>query len=156
MDLFLFFQFLHVITMFAAVAAATMPELVLHWIARRGDVIGLRGFMPISAVAGRLIPVLFVLGLIFGIIAALAGQIDLLRPWLIGSYVIFAIAMATGALMSGPWAVRLAEAAFASPTDAPSSELLAATHDRRGVVSSVILISSIVVIVFLMVVKPGS
>ena len=155
MDLFPAFQFLHVITMFAAVAAATMPELVLHVIARRGDVAGLRGFMPIAAVAGRLIPILFVVGLVFGIIAALTGQIDLLRPWLIASYVVFAIAMATGALLSEPWGRRLGEAAFGSPLDAPNPELVAAIHDRRGVISTVVLMSAIVVIVFLMVVKPG-
>jgi hypothetical protein len=156
LDLFLIFQFLHVITMFAAVAAAMLPEIVLHAIARRGDVAGLRAFAPISGTAGKLIPVLFVVGLIFGLIAAIVGQIDLLRPWLVASYVIFAIAMVTGAVMSGPWAVRLAEAAFASPTDAPSAELVAATHDRRGLISTAILMSSLVSIIFLMVVKPGA
>lgn len=155
MDLFLAFQFLHVITMFCAVASAAVPEVVLHVIARRGDVAGLRGFMPIAMFAGRIIPILFVIGLVFGIVAALAGQIDLLRPWLIASYVVFAIAMATGALVSEPWGRTLAAATFASPLEAPSAELTAAIHDRRGAISTTILTSAIVVIVFLMVVKPG-
>ena len=156
MELFLTFQFLHVITMFAAVASATLPEVVLHVIARRGDVAALRGFMPIAQVAGRMVPILFVVGLVFGIISALTGQIDLLRPWLIASYVVFAIAMATGALVTEPWGRRLGEAAFASPIDAPSAELQGAIHDRRGVISTSVLMSAIVVIVFLMVVKPGA
>lgn len=155
MDLFLTFQFLHVITMFGAVAAAFVPEVWLHVIARRGDVAGLRGYLPIAMAAGRLIPILFVVGLLFGIVAALAGEIDLLRPWLIASYVLFAIAMATGALISAPWGARLGEAAFASPTDAPSAELQAAIHDRRGMISTIVLMSMVVAIVFLMVVKPG-
>jgi hypothetical protein len=152
---FIFFQFLHVLTMFAAVAAALIPEVVLHVMARRGDVPALRGFLPIAQRVGKTIPILFVVGLVFGIIAAIAGDIDLLRPWLIGSYVVFAIAMATGALLSEPWAQRLAVTAFASPLDAPSDELRAATHDTRGFAASTILMTSIVVIVFLMVAKPG-
>lgn len=155
MDLFLTFQFLHVITMFSAVAAATVPEVVLHVIARRGDVAGLRGFLPVAMAAGRLIPILFVVGLVFGILAALTGQIDLLRPWLVASYVVFAIAMAMGPLLAAPWGARLGAATFASPLDAPSAELVAAIHDRRGIVSATIGLTAIVVIVFLMVVKPG-
>lgn len=156
MDLFLIFQFLHVLTMFAAVAAAMVPEVVLHTLARRGDVAALRGFVPISGAAGKAIPILFVVGLIFGLIAAVVGGINLLQPWLVASYVVFAIAMATGALLSGPWAVGVAEAALASPADTASPELQAAIHDRRGVISTAILMTAIVVIVFLMVVKPGA
>ncbi len=153
--MFLFFQFLHVLTMFAAVAAAMVPEVVLHVMARRGDVPALRAFLPIAERVGKAIPVLFVVGLVFGIVAAITGDIDLLRPWLIASYVVFAIAMATGALLSGPWSQRLATAAFGSPVDAPSDELRAATHDTRGFAASAILMTAVVVIVFLMVVKPG-
>ncbi len=153
--MFVLFKYLHVLTMFAAVAAEVVPELVLHAVARRGDVAGLRGFHPIAEKAGKLIPMLFVTGLVFGIIAAVAGEFDLLRPWLIVSYVLFAIAMGVGALVSDPWAKRLGQAAFASPADAPSAELRAAVHDRRGVVGSTILMASIVVLIFLMVVKPG-
>ncbi len=153
--MFVLFKYLHVLTMFAAVAAAIVPELVLHAVARRGDVAGLRGLLPTAEKAGKLIPMLFVTGLVFGIIAAVAGEFDLLRPWLIASYVLFAIALGVGALVSDPWAKRLGEAAFASPTDAPSAELQAAIHDRRGTIASTILMTMIVVILFLMVVKPG-
>ena len=153
--MFILFQFLHVLTMFAAVSAAMVPDVVLHVMARRGDVAALRGFLPIANRLGKAIPILFVVGLVFGITAAITGDIDLLRPWLIGSYVVFAIAMATGALLSEPWAQRLAVAAFDSPLEAPSDELRAATDDTRGFAASAILMTSIVVIVFLMVAKPG-
>lgn len=153
--MFVLFKYLHVLTMFAAVAAAVVPELVLHAVARRRDVAGLRGFLPIAEKAGKLIPMLFVTGLIFGLIAAVAGEFDLLRPWLVASYVLFALAMGVGVLLSDPWAKRVGEAAFASPTDAPSADLQAAIHDRRGAIGSTILMTMIVVILFLMVVKPG-
>ena len=155
MTAFVLFKYLHILTMFAAVAAAMIPEVVLHAVARRGDVAAVRGLVPLVATIGKLIPILFMVGLVFGLSAAVTGELDLLRPWLIASYVVFAIAMATGAVLSGPWATRVAEAALASPSDAYSPELEAAVHDRRGVVSTAILMTAIVVIVFLMVVKPG-
>lgn len=155
MEAFIAFKYLHILTMFAAVSAAMIPEVVLHALARRGDAAALRGFMPIAATAGKFIPLLFMTGLVFGLIAAIAGQFDLLRPWLIASYVIFAAAMATGALVSGPWARRVGMAASATEGDTFSPELEAAVHDSRGTISTIFLMSSIVVIVFLMVVKPG-
>lgn len=155
MTAFVLFKYLHILTMFAAVAAAMIPEVVLHNVARRGDVAGLRAIVPLVGTVGKLIPILFLVGLVFGLIAAVTGELDLLRPWLIASYVVFAIAMATGALLSGPWAKGVADAALASPTDAYSPELEAAVHDRRGLVSTAILMTAIVVIVFLMVAKPG-
>lgn len=154
--MFILFKYLHVLTMFAAVATAFVPEIWLHVMARRGDVAALRGFLPLTAQAGKVIPILFVLGLVFGLLAAWAGELDFFQPWLVGSYVIFAIAMGTGALVGGPWAVRMAQAADESGTDAPSPALRAAIHDQRGVISTTILMLSIVAIVFLMVVKPGS
>ena len=154
--MFVLFKYLHILAMFAAVAAAFVPEIWLHVMARRNDVAGLRGYLPLTAQVGKLIPVLFVAGLAFGLLAAWAGELDFFQPWLIGAYVIFAIAMATGALVGGPWAVRMAEAASESPTDAPSPALTAAVHDQRGVISTTILMLSIIVIVFLMVAKPGA
>jgi hypothetical protein len=154
--LFGILQFLHVLTMFAAVAAATMPELLLHRVGRSGDVEAIRTFSRLTQPLNKLIPLLFVVGLIFGLLAAWAGSIDFFRPWLLAAYVVFVIAMAVGGTMSGPWAERVGAAAFASGTDAPSAELAAAIHDRRGIVSTVVLMTALVVIVFLMVVKPGN
>jgi hypothetical protein len=153
---FILFKYLHVLTMFAAVAAAFVPEIWLHVMARRGDVAALRGYLPLTAQVGKLIPVIFVAGLVFGLLAAWAGELDFFQPWLLAAYVIFAIAMATGALVGGPWAVRMAAAADESGTDAPSPALAAAIHDRRGVISTTILMTSIVVIIWLMVAKPGA
>lgn len=153
--MFELFKYLHVMTVVAAVAAAVVPELVLHAVARTGDVAAIRGLVRVAKPIGTAIPILFVLAAIFGFATALTGSFDLFRPWLIASYAVFIVAMAVGAVLSGPWAQRVGQAAFASPVDAPSSELQAAIHDRRGTVSSAILMSAIVVIVFLMVVKPG-
>ena len=151
---FTLFKFLHVLTMFLAVASAVIPEVVLHRIAARNSVPATRAMADLAAKVGKLLPLLFVGGAIFGLLAAATGEIDFLAPWLIAAYVVFVIAMVTGATTTGPWAGRMAAAA-ASPDDAPSAELAALSHDRRAVIGSVILLTSIVVIIFLMVVKPG-
>ena len=52
--------------------------------------------------------------------------------------------------------VRMGDAVSESPTDAPSPALQRAIHDQRGVISTTILMLSIIVIVFLMVAKPGA
>lgn len=72
------------------------------------------------------------------------------------SYGLFAFAMALGSLVSEPWAKRVVAAAFASPSDALSPELQRAIADRRGPVSSVVLVIVIVTFVFVMVFKPLS
>jgi hypothetical protein len=149
-------QFLHVLVMFAAVASALIGEVVLHLLGRSGSVAGIRAFMSTLGPVMSFTPFLFVIGLVFGLAAAIVGGLNLLAPWLLASYVVFAIAMAVGAMVSGPWANAVGRAAEASPVDAPSTELTAALHDRRGTISTALLMSAIAVIVFLMVVKPGA
>jgi hypothetical protein len=149
-------QFLHVLTMFAAVASALLGEVVLHVLGRSGSVAGIRAFMTALGPVMKLTPVLFVVGLVFGLAAAIVGGVNLLAPWLVGSYIVFAIAMAVGAMVSDPWATAVGQAAQTSPADAPSAELTAALHDRRGIISTAILMTALTVIVFLMVVKPGA
>ena len=153
---FTLFKFLHVLTMFLAVASAVIPEIVLHRIAARNNVPATRAIAEFAAGVAKLLPVFFVGGAIFGLLAAATGEIDFLAPWLIAAYIVFVIAMVTGATTTGPWAGKMAAAAASSPDDAPSAELAGLTHDRRAIAGSVILMTSIVVIIFLMVVKPGA
>ncbi len=150
------FQFLHVITMFGAVASALISEVLLHRIGRTADVPGIRSFMNVMQDGAKLIPVQVILGAIFGVITIVAGQLDPTRPWLVASYVIFVVAMATGATVGARWARGIGEAAFAAQGTERTAELDAAVRDRSGTISSAVLLTSIVVIVFLMVVKPGN
>ena len=153
---FILFKFLHVFTMFVAVASSVIPEVVLHQVARSDSVPATRVVAAYAARIGTLLPAFFIGGAIFGLIAAATGQLDFFKPWLIAAYVVFVIAMVTGATITGPWAGRMATAAAASPDDAPSGELVRVMHEPRAVLGSVVLLGAIVVIIFLMVVKPGS
>lgn len=153
---FTLFKFLHIAAMFLAVASAAIPEVVLHRVAASNDVSAIRVVAGIASAIGKMLPIFFVSGAVFGLLAALTGELNFLAPWLVAAYIVFIIAMVTGAVITGPWTGRMSMAAEASPTDGPSAELLAVIHDRRAFLGSVILISAIVVIIFLMVVKPGA
>ena len=153
---FTLFKFLHILAMFMAVAAATIPEVVLHWVGQSGDVRAIRVFSGIAERVGKALSILFVGGAILGLLAAATGSLDFFQPWLIAAYIVFVIAMVTGATITGPWATRMAAAADASGNDAPSPDLDLAIHDRRAAIGSIVLMSAIVVMIFLMVFKPGS
>ncbi len=153
---FTLFKFLNILMMFIAVSAAVIPEVVLHWVSRSGDVGAIRVVAGIAARLGKLLPVFFVGGAVFGLLAAATGELDFFQPWLIGAYIIFVIAMATGGAITGPWAGRMAAAATASADDQPSPELKLVIHEPRALIGSIVLMSAIVVIIFLMVFKPGS
>ena len=151
---FLTWKFLHIVTMFFAVALAVSGELVVRRVAASCDpraiAVTTGQVKPLGNLAGGL----FVVGLVFGVLAAIAGQIDLLRPWLISAYVAFAAAMAVGLTITDPWLNRLQAAAAASPQGAPSAELLAVIEDPRARVGTALLMGLVVVLVFIMVVKP--
>ena len=155
MDPFLAFKFLHIGFMFAAVASAVIPEVVLHLVASSRDPRSILTFATVAGRIDRFAPILFVGGAVFGLVAAWSGNLDFTAPWLIATYVLFVIAMLTGALVTGPWSGRLHAAAAASG-DTPSAELTATIDDTRSKVASAWLMTTIVLILALMVFKPGA
>ncbi len=115
--------FLHLIFLFAAVAVATGTEIIMQRVVRSGDVRVIRTIFSMAKPLGIAVPVLFSIGGIFGIIAAIEIGFGLADPWLIISYVLFAIAMVVGGAVQGPWSEKVAKAAQVSPDDSPSPEL---------------------------------
>jgi Predicted integral membrane protein (DUF2269) len=98
---------------------------------------------------------LFVAGFVFGLLAAITGQIDPLRPWLIAAYVLFASAFAVSLLIIDPWVSRLEAAASAAGGDGASSVALnEVIADQRARVGAWTLQVLVIGLVFLMVVKP--
>lgn len=148
-------KYLHLLAMVIALTAAVIPGLVLLAVARRGDVAAIRSLAPLARSVRAVAPALFVVGAIFGFAAAVAGGVDPLRPWLIGSYVAFTVALLAGAALGDPWARRLGDAALASPSDRPSSAMVAAINDPRGVLSTAVPVLCVAVIIFLAAIKPG-
>lgn len=155
MEAFVAFKFLHVVSMFFAVALAVSGEIVVRRVAQTGDVRAIRVTVEkVKPLSGPIATGLFLAGVVFGFVAALTGQIDLLRPWLIAAYVAFVAAVAIGIGVTDPWVARLQRAAAASPDGAASPELAAVVADQRARLGAWALQGLIALIVFLMVVKP--
>lgn len=155
MDGFTLFKFLHIATMFTAVAGTVFPEVVLHLVANTREPRTIATVAHLAERIGKVIPVFFGGGAIFGLLAALTGELDFTAPWLLATYVLFVLAVVTGLLFSDPWVARLRTAAVASG-DAPSPELSAVIDEPRAKIASAWLMLTVVVVIFLMVFKPGN
>ena len=147
--------FAHVFTMFAAVAASYGTEFALRRAARSGDMQMVRGVFEAVRPAGQAIPILFILGLAFGLLAVFANAFNPFAPWLLIAYVVFVIALVLGGAVVGPWARRVGEAVQRSG-GAPSPELTTLLADSRVEVVFWVDWLILLVVVFDMVVKPFS
>ena len=125
-------------------------------VVRSGDVRTIRIIFSMAKPLGIAVPVLLSIGGVFGLIAAIEIGFGLADPWLIISYVVFAIAMVAGGAVQGPWSEKVAKAANVSPDDAPSPELQRLLRDQKAKYASWILDLLILVIIYVMVVKPFS
>lgn len=155
MELFLAFKYLHIVSMFFGVALAISGELVVRRVAATGDVRAIRTTVSrVKPLSGPIATALLLAGAGFGVIAALAGQMDLLRPWLVLAYIAFAAAAGIGATITDPWVERLERAAHASEDEVASEALRAVIDDPRARFATWALMGLIAALVFLMVVKP--
>jgi hypothetical protein len=154
MDPFVAFKYLHIVSMFFAVALALSTEIVLRRVASTGDAAAIRTVLPRVRPLGNVATGLFLAGVAFGIVAALAGQINLLAPWLLLAYAAFVAATLIGIFVTDPWAARLEAAATATAEGDSSGALETVIGDpvaRAGTWALMLLVAALV---FLMVVKP--
>ena len=150
------FVFLHVATMFAAVAASVGPAYVLQRIGRSADVPTIRRSFALAAPLFKAIPILFTSGAALGVVAIFTNGFDPFAPWLLIAYVMFLMAGVTGSTINAPWERRVTQLAAESPDAAPSPELTAALHDPRMRAVDWFDRFIILAFVFDMVVKPFS
>jgi len=148
------FVFLHVATMFAAVAVTIGIPLLLRSIGRSGDVPAIRGSFTRARPFLNAIPVLFTLGAAFGVVAIFTNGFNPFAPFLLIAYALFIVATAIGILVTGPWYERVGRLAAESPSEHPSGELAVALTEPRMV--WVDWIDRIIVLAFIfdMIVKP--
>jgi hypothetical protein len=155
MDLFLAFKYLHIISMFFFVAAAASGEIVLHRVAAGRDPRTIRTTIErIRPITGPLAVALLAAGIIFGVLAALTGQISLLAPWLILAYAAIVAATAIGFTITDPWVNRLEQAAAAAGEGQATEALEAVIADPLARFGIWALMALIAFLVYLMVVKP--
>ncbi len=150
------FIFLHIFTMFLAVALSIGSSLVLQRVAATGNVAAIRTTFGAAAPIGRATPMVFGIGLLLGIIAAIAWPFNLLAPWLIISYVLAAASSYVSAAIVGKWATKVGRAAAMNQGDAPSSELQQLIGDKQAAQAIYANAAIITVIMFVMVFKPFS
>jgi len=148
--------FLHIAVMFAAITVALGTSIFLRIAYMTGQVAAVRGFAMVAQRAGPLIPILFVVGGLLGLITAISFGFNLLAPWLIIAYVLWVVAMVMGVTGGRALGMKLG-AALATATDGPiTPELRAIVSEPRYRAESIIEYAIIVAAIFDMVVKPFS
>jgi Predicted integral membrane protein (DUF2269) len=151
-----YWKFLHIVAMFAAVSIFVGQGLLETAVARSGDVRALRRVLVVEDRFAPLGGAIFVLGIVFGLVAAIAGGFDLMQAWLVIGYVLAALILIVAFAYHVPASSRLKALAEASPDDVPSPELRAATRAPLVLVVNVLDVLLWVAVIFVMVVKPFS
>ena len=123
------FVFLHVATMFTAVAVALGPGMLLERIGQSGDVPAIRRSFAMAAPLVKFIPPLYGLGAALGIVAIFTNGFNPFAPFLLIAYALFILATVVGITVNNPWFARVVKLSAESPDDAPAAELTAALHD---------------------------
>lgn len=154
MEAFVAFKYVHVVSMFFAIAFAISTEQVVRRVAGSADPRAIETTVSRSEPLNNLSNAFFGVGILAGFVAVITGNMNLLAPWLVASYVAVVAAFAIGMLVIEPWAKRLHAAAAASGEGVASPELHAVIDDARARAGSWALVGLVALLVFLMVVKP--
>jgi hypothetical protein len=147
-------KFLHIAAMFGAVSIFVGQGMLSAAIAGTGDVRAIRRALAAEARFGPAGGILFLLGLGFGFIAALTGDLDLTAPWLLIAYGLVAFILVTGIAYHGPRGRRLQALAEASPETGPSEELHALIAQPSARVVTTIDSLVWIAVIYVMVAKP--
>jgi hypothetical protein len=149
------FVFLHVATMFVAVAVAYGPTALLIAATRRGDVLALRSISgTYNRLGERVVGPLFGVGVLFGVIAIFAHGFDPLQGWLVIAYVLLILVLIVTFGFTTPWMNKLQAAAEASPDDRMSPELAQLLGSPRNRLLLAVDAGLIIAIIADMVLKP--
>ena len=148
--------FLHITVMFAAITVGYGGGLVMRVAYMTGQVVALRGVGMSVARLAPLIGPLFLTGGALGLLAAISFGQNLLAPWLVIAYVLFAAAMGIGITENRSFAMKLGKLLATTPDGPVTPEIRAMFSDARTVWLTVIDYVIVVVILFDMVVKPFS
>ena len=146
---FLVLKWLHIGAMFMATALAVGPFLVLYLVARSRDLPSIRRTFSYATPIGRLGGAMYGLGIIFGIVAALTGAIDLTAKWLLTAYVLLVVLGVNG-LLAERWMGRVHAAAEAGGSD----DVHRLVRSPSAVTLLTIMVVVTLAIIFVMVVKP--
>jgi hypothetical protein len=148
--------FLHISTIFTAMTVAYGPLIVLGVVYRTREVAAIRTVLPVVMRVGPLLPLLFGLGGLFGISTAIAFGYNLLAPWLVIAYVLFAVMFVIGVTENRTWPARLAKTLETTADGPMTPEIVELFTSSRHVVITAVDLVVVFGLVFDMVVKPLS
>lgn len=152
--LFFVLLFLHISVMFAGVALAYGGNIYLLAALRGDNSQGVRAMTQAAKAVGKFVPVLFLSAGLFGLLTAIVNGYNLLTPWLIIAYVLFAVLTVLGAGFTAPTIERLGEAVATAPDGALPDGV--AVIKRRYYWIEVFEFGFLFLVIFDMVVKPFS
>jgi hypothetical protein len=147
-------KFLHIASMFIAVSIFVGQGMLSGAVARSGDVPAIR---RVFSSEDRFAPIggaVFLLGIVFGFVTAIVGNLDLMATWLLIAYALALLILLLGVLYHGPQARRLKAAAEASPDDRPSEELHRLATAPGALAVNVVDAFAWLAIIYVMVAKP--
>ena len=149
-----FWTFLHILSMFGAVTVVVGAEVWANSAMRRGDLGALRAYVRISKRAEAIGGALLLLGIAFGLIAAMTIGWDLTRGWLILAYVLVGLTIIVGAV-NQPFMRQVEAALEANEGDEPGADLTALMSSPRTLIVPVLDVIIIGAIIWDMVFKPA-
>jgi hypothetical protein len=142
-------MFFHVGSMFLATALALGPSTMLFLVARSSDPGAMKRTFGLAKPVFRVGGAAYGLGILFGVLTAMSGTIDVTAPWLVTSYVLVVLLIATN-LVFERWTRRVEVAAKGA--DAVAVD--AVVRERTAGLSLAGMILITLALVFVMVVKP--
>jgi hypothetical protein len=152
--MYLVLKFLHVGSMFLGTALAIGPIALFVLILRTGDGHAIRRAFRFAEPLSRAGGIFYGLGVVFGVVTALNGGIDLTAPWLVTAYALLVGLVVTN-LYADRWMKRVHVAADATGEETGAAELDTWRRSSRPVWSLVAAALLTLGLVFTMVVKPG-
>ena len=156
MDASTIWKFLHIAAMFIAVSIFVGQGMLSGAVARTGDV---RAVRRILTAEDRFAPIggaMFLLGVVFGFLAAITSDFELTETWLLIGYALALFILVNGLTYHRMQAEKLKAGATAGSEDQPSEELRALATARSSVVMNVIDGLAWLAIIYVMVAKPFS
>jgi uncharacterized membrane protein len=154
MDASAIWKFLHIASMFVAVSIFVGQGMLTGAVARSGDVVAVR---RVLAAEDRFAPIggaLFLLGVVFGFVAAITGDFDLTETWLLIGYALSLFILVNGLTYHRMQAEKLKAAVAETPEDRASERLRALAGAPSVPVMNAIDGLAWLAVIFVMVTKP--
>jgi uncharacterized membrane protein len=148
-----FWTFLHILSMFSAVTIVIGAEWWVTYAIRRRDLGALRAYFRVSGRAEAAGGILLIVGIAFGLIAAMVIGFDLLQGWLVLAYILVGATLVLGGVNS-PYLKQVRNGVTETDGDEPGPELTKLLESKRSVVVAVLDFGIIASIIAVMVFKP--